>query len=90
MRTCIRCGVTMLLRRPRCIGCEKRYQAVRNARPSRQQYRDPVYRSLVPSGYCHWGCGRRADTREHLRSGAIVYACRSCNSSRKERVIVEH
>lgn len=75
----------MLLRRTRCIRCEKAYQFKRNRRPSRAKYRDPVYLSLVPSGLCHWGCGRRADTREHLRSGKIVFACRSCNSGRQER-----
>ncbi len=85
MRTCLDCGLTMILRRTRCVRCEKAYQRARNSQPSRAKYKGRVYRSLVIQGPCHWGCGRPADTREHLRSGMIVFACRSCNSARMER-----
>lgn len=85
MRPCIECGVTLLTGRTRCVRCERHYQAARNARPSREKYRDREYLSLVPGGLCWWGCGRVADTREHLRNGNVVFACRSCNSARRER-----
>lgn len=87
MRPCLDCGVTLITNRRRCLRCEKVYQRERNARPSRAKYRVPEYLLLVPSGPCHWGCGRAADTREHLRDGSIVFACRSCNSARKERKV---
>ena len=85
MSRCVSCYRSIEGRARRCADCERSYQRVRNAAPSRAKYRDPQYISLVPAGLCHWGCGRRADTREHLRSGAIVFACRSCNSGRQER-----
>jgi hypothetical protein len=87
-RRCPDCGQSFTGAGRRCAGCERAYQYVRNRDSRRAAYRDPAFRSLVPTGLCYWGCGRPATERDHLEglgSDLIVFACKPCNSARHGR-----
>jgi hypothetical protein len=88
-KRCVSCGHAFTGKGRRCPSCEAAYQFARNRDPRRAAYRDSAYRSLVPHGLCHWGCGRMATERDHLEglgSDLIVFACKSCNSARHGRI----
>src|SRR6185295_6647631 len=66
LKRCIDCGEAHARAGSRCPGCERAFQARRNAQPKRKAYADPLYRSIPLVGQCA-ECGTDVDlTRHHL------------------------
>lgn len=89
-RRCVDCGEGHAYPGSRCAGCERSFQARRNAQLKRAAYTDPLYRSIPLAGPCA-DCGSHVDlTRHHLRAvrdsgtvlDGILILCRSCNAKR--------
>jgi 5-methylcytosine-specific restriction endonuclease McrA len=93
-KTCITPRCPGLTTRTRCPRCESIYQAERNARPGRQAYKDPIYRSIPRVGECEV-CGTTEDiTLDHIlplsKGGTndldnLRYLCRAHNSSKHNK-----
>ena len=95
LRTCPECGRAFKPGEPRQTRCDDHDN--RAPSPSTIAARDPEYRRnrlivLAGNPNCHWGCGRRATSADHLVAVAnggsnalsnLVPACEPCNKSRR-------
>lgn len=66
MRPCLECGEPA--KGTRCKDCERALEKLRSLKPSRQVYKDPLYRSYQLGPMCVWpGCfATRFLSKDHI------------------------